>query len=176
VCELSGSAAESLSHYRRYALETLQCVREAGAVQSSAPGDNPVTDDVEMRLPARYRRAYRYLLGHLERSTLSIREIAEQVGVTERALQSVFRKHVGMTPGEVIRRLRVEHIRADLLTGAQGTRCTVLEAGARWGIANRSTLVASYRRHFAETPAETLLRRGDANSCPAPAAVATEVC
>jgi AraC-like DNA-binding protein len=57
-----------------------------------------------------------------------------------------------------MRRRRVEHIREDLLA----ERCpgaTILEAGARWGIRNRSTLVNSYRRHFDETPGQTLQRQ-----------------
>jgi AraC-like DNA-binding protein len=170
VCELSGRTAESLKHYQRYAHETVQCVRaewpvEVAASRAGTAGDSPVKDDIEMSLPAKYRRAYRYLLDHLERNTLSVREIAECVGVTERALQSVFRTHVGMTPAEVIRRCRVERIREDLVKG-NWTGRTVLEAGARWGIGNRSTLIASYRRHFSETPAETLQRLGE----PSPAA------
>ncbi|NIF99764.1 hypothetical protein F3J18_31625, partial [Burkholderia sp. Ax-1720] len=41
-------------------------------------------DDVSARLPAKYRRAYRYVLDNLDRADLSVREIATQIGVTER--------------------------------------------------------------------------------------------
>ena len=68
---------------------------------------------VEMSLPAKYRRAYRYLIDHLESAELTVREIAEHVNVTERALQSAFRQHLGMTPAEVLRRCRVERIRGE---------------------------------------------------------------
>jgi AraC-like DNA-binding protein len=162
MCELTGRTAESLMHYQRYTMESLQCVRTEchpeASVRPGSPGESPARDDIEMSLPARYRRAYRFLIANLDRSTLTVREVAEHIGVTERALQNVFRKHVGMTPAEVIRRRRVEHIRDDLLA-EQVTGQTVLEAGARWGIRNRSTLVNSYRRHFDETPGQTLQRQ-----------------
>ena len=165
VCALSGRFDESMRHYQRYALESMQCVRTESSGQEPAarPGasasPSAVKDDIEMRLPAKYRRAYRYLLEHLDCAELSVREIADDLGVTERALQGTFKSHLGMTPGEVMQRCRVERIRTDLLrSDAPGT--SVIETAARWGIRNRSTLVTSYRKYFSETPTETLARRG----------------
>jgi len=165
VCALGGRFDESMRHYQRYALESMQCVRTESSGQEPAarPGasasPSAVKDDIEMRLPAKYRRAYRYLLEHLDCAELSVREIADDLGVTERALQGTFKSHLGMTPGEVMQRCRVERIRTDLLrTDAPGT--SVIETAARWGIRNRSTLVTSYRKYFSETPTETLARRG----------------
>lgn len=162
ICAMTGRSDESLKHYRRYALESVQCVRaetaeHAGGDQASRQGHSAVKDDVEMSLPANYRRAYRYMLQHLACDSLSVREIAEEIGVTERALQSVFKTHLGMTPAEVLRRCRVERIRQDLLRG-DTAGMTVIETAARWGIRNRSTLVSVYRKYFRETPAETLVR------------------
>lgn len=176
VCALSGRVEESMRHYQRYALESMQCVRTESAFDDRAarPGAAApvaVKDDIEMRLPAKYRRAYRYLLEHLDCAELSVREIADDMGVTERALQWAFKNHLGMTPGEVMQRCRVERIRADLLRDdAPGN--TVIETAARWGIRNRSTLVTSYRKYFRETPTETLARRGAARSRPDAAMVA----
>jgi AraC-like DNA-binding protein len=164
VCTLAGRGEEAMAHYQRYALESMQRVRAESALvdRSHRPGAAPATqvkDDVEMRLPAKYRKAYRYMQEHLDCAELSVREIADDMGVTERALQSAFKSHLGMTPGEVIQRCRVERIRADLLReDAPGG--TVIETAARWGIRNRSTLITSYRKYFRETPTETLARRG----------------
>jgi AraC-like DNA-binding protein len=166
VCTLAGRGDEAMAHYQRYAQESMQRVRTESALveRSYRPGAAPaaqVKDDVEMRLPAKYRKAYRYMQEHLDCSELSVREIADDMGVTERALQSAFKSHLGMTPGEVIQRCRVERIRADLLReDAPGG--TVIETAARWGIRNRSTLITSYRKYFRETPTETLARRGGA--------------
>jgi len=165
VCALSGRIDESMRHYQRYALESMQCVRtessgqEPAARPGTAPAPTAVKDDIEMRLPAKYRRAYRYLLEHLDCAELSVREIADDIGVTERALQGTFKTHLGMTPVEVMQRCRVERIRSDLLrTDVEGS--SVTETAARWGIRNRSTLVSSYRKYCLETPTETLARRG----------------
>ena len=166
VCALAGRVDESMRHYKRYASESMQCVRvestQADALDPvRATTASSAKDDIESRLPAKYRRAYRYLLEHLDSPALNVREVAEHMGVTERALQVVFRNQLGMTPGEVIQRARMERIRADLLRdSAPGG--SVIETAARWGIRNRSTLAASYRKYFRETPTQTLARRGDA--------------
>ena len=129
--------------------------------QSAAQGSplaavmgSPAGDAAKMRLPLRYRRAYQYIMEHLNDESLSVRQVAAHVDVTERALQLAFRSHLGMTPAELIRTRRMEHIRDDLCqeTGGRGVR----EVAARWGITNRSTLSNSYRAHFDETPTQTL--------------------
>lgn len=162
LCEMTGQADECLRHYQRYALESARCLRsetQAPAPVATAKGRVTETRDAaELALPAKYRRAYRYLVSQMDRADLSVREIADHIGVSERAVQSAFRMHLGMTPVEVLRRCRVERIRDDLLS-AEGCGPTVIETAARWGIRNRSTLVSSYRKHFRETPADTLARR-----------------
>lgn len=166
---LGGRVDEAMQHYQRYALESMECVRAASLLaerlQQPEGGNRPaeVRDDIEMRLPAKYRRAYRYLQAHLDCAELSVREIADDMGVTERALQSAFKAHLGMTPGEVVQRCRVERIRADLLR-ADTVAASVIETAARWGIRNRSTLITSYRKYFRETPTQTLARRGHADA------------
>jgi AraC-like DNA-binding protein len=170
VSTLGGRVDEAMRHYQRYALESMQCVRvESSLVERqqwpSTPPASAVKDDIEMRLPAKYRRAYRYMQEHLDCAELSVREIADDMGVTERALQSAFRSFLGMSPSEVIQRCRVERIRADLLR-EDSPGSSVIETAARWGIRNRSTLITSYRKYFRETPTETIARRG----CGAPTA------
>jgi AraC-like DNA-binding protein len=166
LCELQGRSEESLRHYQRYALESVMCVRSEMPQASTPPEADStpqasigaVKDEVEMSLPAKYRRAYRYLLQHLGDDGLNVSEIAEQIGVTMRALQTAFKTHLGMTPAEILRRCRMERIRNDLLI-SEGVSVTVSEVAARWGVRNRSTLVAAYRKHFDETPEQTLRHR-----------------
>lgn len=165
LCEMTGQNEECHRHYQRYALESARCLRSEAQVTAPAAAAAAAKsrvaetrDETELALPAKYRRAYRYLLAQMDRADLSVREIAEHIGVSERAVQSAFRTHLGMTPVEVLRRCRVERIRDDLLS-AEGCGPTVIETAARWGIRNRSTLVSSYRKHFRETPADTLARR-----------------
>ena len=105
-------------------------------------------------MPARYRRAYRYLIENLDRAELSVRQIAAQIGVTERSLQLAFHKHLGMTPAEVIRGQRMQRIHADL--SAASSQDSVLAVATRWGVTSRSTLAQRYRQSFSKTPSETL--------------------
>jgi AraC-like DNA-binding protein len=160
--DAQGRDDESAQLYRRYALAAMQCLREAapmlaplGARTRRAPAQ---LDEVGARLPAKYRRAYRYLMDNLDRSDLSVREVAAEIGVTERALQSAFRNSLGSTPTEIIRQKRMERIRVELQRDVVHGDSGVLDAANRWGVQNRSTLVNGYRRQFNEAPSDTLKR------------------
>jgi transcriptional regulator GlxA family with amidase domain len=149
--------------YSRYALTAMQCLRDASRAltpytQRSRHQGEVLDDDVAARLPAKYRRAYRYLLGNLERNDLSVREVAAEIGVTERALQSAFKNSLGATPTEIIRQQRMARIHAALQSGGAQSEQGVLDVASKWGVQNRSTLVNGYRRQFNEAPSETLKR------------------
>ena len=165
-----GRAEDALRLYRRHAQLALLALRHEGGrkpaprfleqPQPAAQGRTrvaagvPAGDAVRMRLPLRYRRAYQYIVEHLNDENMSVRQVAAHVDVTERALQLAFRTHLGMTPAELIRTRRMERIRDDLCQDTSGRG--VREVAARWGITNRSTLSNSYRLHFDETPTQTL--------------------
>lgn len=114
-------------------------------------------DSMKMLLPLRYRRAYQYIVEHLDDRDLSVREVAAHIDVTERALQMAFRTHLGMAPAELIRRKRMDGIRKELREAPD--RPNVLDVAQRWGMTNRSTLTQNYRHFFKETPT-TMLRGG----------------
>jgi AraC-like DNA-binding protein len=159
---VEGRSGESLELYTRYALAAVSCIRDE-AVALARYGQRIARapeqlDDIGARLPARYRRAYRYLVDNLERKDLSIREIAAQIGVTDRALQSAFAASLGSTPTEIIRRLRMERIRAELEGHDSAHEHGILATAVKWGVSNRSTLINGYRREFNESPSDTLNR------------------
>jgi len=143
--------AQALSrlHAELSHLPYLRCLEKQEMAEQS--------DAAKMLLPLRYRRAYQYIMEHLDERDLSVREVAAHVDVTERALQMAFRTHLGMTPAELIRRRRVEHIRKDLREAPE--RRNVIDVAQRWGVTNRSTLTQNYRQLFHETPT-TMLRGG----------------
>lgn len=159
LAEQQGRTGESLQLYRKYACDAMECLRVeiCSQIKPAYSNTTPSYDDIEVRLPAKYRRAYRYIINHLSERNLCIREVAAEIGVTERALQSVFRSHLGISPTELIRRCRMERIRADLLSPS-AKMTSIFEAAQRWGIFNRSTLASAYRAYFKETPNETLMR------------------
>jgi AraC-like DNA-binding protein len=158
-----GRHDNALRAYKEYARETLyRVMRERAHVPRSRFLERRLQaeegDAAMFRLPLRYRRAYRFVIEHLGDSQLSIKQIAAHIDVTERALQMAFRKHLGMTPAELIRHHRMQGIRNDLRDG--GGTGGVLKTAARWGMANRSTLAHGYRQLFSESPTATL--RGQA--------------
>ncbi|WP_395345826.1 hypothetical protein [Variovorax sp. UC122_21] len=83
-----------------------------------------------LRLPTRYRRAYQFMLDHLDESTLTIRRVAAHIEVTERALQMAFRTHLG-SPGQLIRQLRMAGLRAELQQSPG--RESIAAVAQRWG-------------------------------------------
>ncbi|MEQ5842591.1 helix-turn-helix transcriptional regulator [Paraburkholderia acidicola] len=149
--------------YGRYALASIQHVRAdsvslpAAAPEAAQSRSTPRADDVSARLPAKYRRAYRYLMDHLDQKDLSVREVASQIGVTERAMQGAFRKHLGLSPSELIRRQRMERIRDELLDD-DAPVARVLDVAKKWGVQHRSTLINGYRSVFNEAPSQTMGR------------------
>jgi AraC-like DNA-binding protein len=153
-----GRHGDALHYYKLYSASRILSLRsEAALLRSprcvSVAADRHSGDSHESRLPARYRRAYRFLIENLDKGELSVRQIAAHIGVTERAVQLAFHKHLGMTPAEVIRERRMANIRADLLdAGAKGS---VLQVAARWGVTNRSTLAHRYKQLYAQSPSQT---------------------
>jgi len=154
-----GRYLEALRLYRLHSQHAVRTLK-ANAPQGRKPDfmqasqETQQGDMARIRLPLRYRRAYQYVMEHLNDEHLSVRQVAAHVDVTERALQLAFRRHLGMTPAELIRTRRMERIRYELRECSAGAG--VLEVASRWGITNRSTLVHNYRSQFDETPSQTL--------------------
>lgn len=82
----------------------------------------------------------------------SIAELAHQVGVSARALQAGFRRHLDSTPGEYLRSARLKRAHADLQDGTM----SVSEVATRWGYSNIGRFAAEYRNRYGERPSETL--------------------
>ncbi|MFC6839778.1 helix-turn-helix transcriptional regulator [Xanthomonas theicola] len=158
ICHAAGRTEQALRLYNRYALDAVQCLRSEVQVARSLEygAATPCSDDISARLPAKYRRAYAYMLENVHRPDLSINEVAAQIGVTGRALQLAFKAATGMSPTQVLRRYRMQGIRDELLSesGCGG----VLQAAEHWGVVSRSALVKGYRQQFDEVPADTLQR------------------
>ncbi|AOZ49082.1 helix-turn-helix transcriptional regulator [Chromobacterium vaccinii] len=162
VNQAQGYTDRARQLYSKYAMAAAHCIREgAGVVAQNGPKNHGqgVSNDITARLPAKYRRAYQYLLDNLERSDLSIREIAVEIGVTVRALQNTFRSNLGSTPSEIIRQERMVRIRRELQSDDSKVGQKVREVGNKWGVPNRSTLLNAYKRQFNEAPSQTLNRK-----------------
>ena len=151
-----------MKFYSQYTTEALRCLRNETATVRSAGATRPrsaagtVNDDVAARLPAKYRRAYRYIVENIDREDLTTREVAAEMNVTMRTIQLVFKRALGVTPCALIRSLRLEGIREALLD-ENGPAPSIYDTAAKWGLKSRSTLAKGYRRHFNESPSETIV-------------------
>ncbi|WP_354681098.1 helix-turn-helix transcriptional regulator [Cupriavidus plantarum] len=160
VAALRGQVASALDLWTIYSQEALQRLRtEVISMRAQDPRADASAqaraDDIAGRLPAKYRRAYLYIVENIGHSTLTTREVAAHIDVTERALQMEFKRSLGMSPSALIRQLRLEGVRGDLLDDTR-THATVLDTASRWGFTSRSSLLKNYRRQFHESPSETI--------------------
>ena len=106
--------------------------------------------DEEGKLPLRYRAAYRYLRANVLEPDLSVKDVARQAGVTERALQMVWRKHFDMTPGDMIRRMRVDAFAKKVVRSQD----SIAETARSCGLKSRSTALTAFRKVFGRTPSQ----------------------
>lgn len=134
-----GRSVEAIEIYNRYAGLSMRQIRadmralsaQDGILVPSSQG-LATSDDFGARLSAKYRRAYRYILENLDRRELSVREVAAHIGVTERALQAVFKANLGLSPRELIRRQRMERVREQLLAEEAPPRQSAGDSQQMW--------------------------------------------
>ena len=87
----------------------------------------------------------------------SIGELAAECGVAARTLQKHFKRFLCRTPGDVVRDLRLERVRHELLQAPP--QASVTESAIRWRVGHLGRFSASYSRRYGETPSATLRRR-----------------
>jgi AraC-like DNA-binding protein len=131
----------------------------AASVLATFPNDaDSEQDSADSRdaRPATIRRALAYMESNLDQA-VAIADIAAASGVSVRALQTAFQRHLGTTPLGHLRRLRLEEVRAELLA-ADPSECTVAAVSARWGFHHHGRMTAAYRELYGELPSTTLAR------------------
>lgn len=86
---------------------------------------------------------------------LTIGEIADEVGLTERSLQRLFQRIVGKTPKTFYRELRLEAARRLL----SRTDWPLAEIAAACGFGSRAAFSRAYKEHYQETPGQLRIWR-----------------
>jgi AraC family ethanolamine operon transcriptional activator len=102
------------------------------------------------------RRAEDYLQANLQ-APLTIRDLCQAVGASERTLHLAFRQHLGTTPKAHLKALRLNAVRRELRTAPPGTG--VMDVAMRWGFFHAGWLSQDYRRMFGESPSKALGNR-----------------
>ncbi len=120
-------------------------------VRATLPNGDP--DDADAS-PSTVRRAARIIEAHAGEE-LTPGDLARECNVTPRALQYAFRKHLGCTPQDYMKRVRLDLVRRSLRTG---TSTSVSDAAATYGFFNPGRFASDYRQVFDENPGQTLGR------------------
>ncbi|MEV6425966.1 helix-turn-helix domain-containing protein [Streptomyces sp. NPDC051662] len=106
--------------------------------------------------PLFVRRAEEYIHARFA-EPVTVSDIADHARVSTRSLYAGFKEHRGVSPMSLVRRLRLERVRHELLTTPGGS-ATVTEIAFRWGFGHLGEFSAAYRQRFGETPSATLAR------------------
>ncbi|SDQ65675.1 AraC-binding-like domain-containing protein [Curtobacterium sp. UNCCL20] len=105
----------------------------------------------------RLRRALEYVHDHA-REPIGTPEIAEAAGLSPRGLQQSLRRHLDQTPGELLRGVRLDGARADLVRSDRD-ETSVADVARAWGFGHLGRFSATYRARFGELPSESLRSR-----------------
>jgi transcriptional regulator GlxA family with amidase domain len=104
--------------------------------------------------PPLLRRALAYIHdnAHLD---ITLGDIAASVNVTPRSVQYAFRRHLGTTPLEYLRRVRLDRAHREL-QAADPTVDTVMAIAGRWGFSHAGRFSRMYKQAFGKPPSRTL--------------------
>jgi AraC-like DNA-binding protein len=97
------------------------------------------------------RRAEEFMRARLD-MPLSLEDVAQAAGVTRRGLALLFKRCRDLSPGEVLRNMRLDAAHAQL---ARNDGASVTEVALNCGFSHLSRFAACYRERFGELPRDT---------------------
>ncbi|WP_433291784.1 helix-turn-helix transcriptional regulator [Actinoplanes sp. CA-030573] len=106
-------------------------------------------------VPAAIRRAVAFIDAHAA-ETITVDEIAAVAGLSARAQQAGFRRHLDTTPTGSLLKVRLERAHRDLQTADPATAATVAGIARRRGFPDHSRFTAAYRTAYGRLPRHTL--------------------
>lgn len=105
--------------------------------------------------PATVRRAVAFIDDHAS-LPITVTDVALAAGISARALQNAFHRHLGVTPMAYLRRARLEGAHRDLVVADPTAGDTVADVALRWGFLKADRFAASYRQAYGVPPSRTL--------------------
>ncbi len=116
------------------------------------------TDELTVPVDPLRRSRLRPVLEYMEQHAaepLTPQDLARVGCMSVRTLHATFQQTVGESPMNHLRRLRLDHVRAELQrSDRQVVRVT--DVALRWGFLHQSRFAQQYRERFGERPSETL--------------------
>jgi AraC-like DNA-binding protein len=107
-------------------------------------------------VPEALQRALDHAHDHA-RTLPTLADLTAAAGTSARTLQTQFLRHLGRTPIQYIRDVRLRGVRDDLLHPSSPD-VTVTDVATSWGFYNLGRFSSLYREMYAESPSETLRR------------------
>ncbi|MCB1444919.1 MAG: AraC family transcriptional regulator [Rhizobiaceae bacterium] len=150
AAEAGGDVSDAYRILLRDGLTTLLLSSLPSSVLSVFSRPAPSAD------PVAVRRAQDFMAANAGRA-ISMAEIATASGVSLRSLQDAYRRARGMTLGDGLLALRLDRLRAALLSRDRNR--SVADAAFAAGFGHLGRAAAAYRERFGEAPSETLRRR-----------------
>ncbi|PKV90991.1 AraC family transcriptional regulator [Amycolatopsis echigonensis] len=86
----------------------------------------------------------------------TVADLARIGGTSVRSLQAAFSEHLGLTPTEYLRRVRLARAHQDLQNAAPGDGLSVSDIAFRWGFGHVPRFAAAYRERYGQLPSQTL--------------------
>jgi AraC-like DNA-binding protein len=123
----------------------------------------PTTRDRHDAHPDTLRRAVAFV-DENARTDITVADIAGAAHVTIRAVQLAFRRHLGMTPLEYLRRVRLDHAHRDLIAADPASQ-TVTAIACRWGFPSPGRFASLYRQAYGVAPSHTLRNPLEISAC-----------
>ncbi len=114
----------------------------------------PVLADTRDATSETARRAVAFIESQ-PAAEIGLADMAAAAGVTPRAVQYAFRRHLGTTPTAYLRRVRLAEAH-DELVAADPARDTVTAIASRWGFHHQGRFAAAYREAYGVPPLRTL--------------------
>jgi AraC-like DNA-binding protein len=104
--------------------------------------------------PATVQRAVSFIEANAE-VDITAADIARAAGVTARAVQLAFRRHLDITPAGYLRRVRLDQAHRQL-QATDPDHDSVTAVAYRWGFSSPSRFATYYRRAYGVPPSQTL--------------------
>jgi AraC-like DNA-binding protein len=124
------------------------------AVFPNTMAAEPAAADRSDAHPATVQRAVGFIEANAD-IDITIADIARAAGVTARAVQLAFRRHLDITPAGYLRRVRLDQAHRQL-QAADPDHDSVTAVAYRWGFSSPSRFATYYRRAYGVPPSHTL--------------------
>lgn len=106
-------------------------------------------------LPSGMKDAMTYIRQNLKEDIQS-QDLARAVGTSPRALQTMFKKYLRMSPMHYVRAMRLAEIRRELLDSKGSDNHSLTALAQKWGFNHLGRFSAYYRQAYDENPSQTV--------------------